>query len=72
MFNFRDLVLFAAGAEFFNALLHILVWHSINLPFHAQLVLHTPDIPSLNMNGILIHGGISLALLFWTTKLPKK
>jgi hypothetical protein len=72
MFTFRDIILFIAGAEFFNTLTHILVWHGVNLPFHAQLLIHTPEMPALNVQGILVHGIITLALLFWTTRLPRK
>lgn len=64
----RELVIFLAGAQFFNTLSHIA------LPFYVDLPLQTRffDFTStMNMWAIIINGLIAIALFYWVSRLRK-
>jgi hypothetical protein len=69
MFNFRDFVVFVAGAEFFHMLSHIFIFYYVTLPMNTDVVLVTPE---LNTWGIAINAAVTVLLLWWSTKLSKK
>lgn len=69
MFSFRDFIIFLAGAEFFHTLSHIIMIFFVNLPLNIKFMTLTPTI---NLWAIVINAIITIALLWWATKLPKK
>ena len=69
MFSLRDFVIFFAGAEFFHTISHIFLWYSVALPLQTKFVLITS---SLNMWAVLINALITVALLWWASRLAKK
>lgn len=66
MFKLRDVVIFAAGAEFFHTLSHIILPYFITLPIDMKFIEFTPTI---NVWAIAINAVITIALLWWASRL---
>lgn len=66
MCKLRDVVIFAAGAEFFHTLSHIILPYLVTLPVNMKFITLTP---SLNMFAIIINAIITIALLWWARRL---
>lgn len=69
MCTLRDIVIFAAGAEFFHTLSHIMLPLFIKLPLDMHVIVLTQD---FNLWAIGINAVITLALLWWAHKLKPK
>jgi hypothetical protein len=68
MFSLKNVLIFFAGAEFWHTFTHIMLAYANQFPLDLKLVILTA---SLNMWGIIINGLITIALLFWASRLPK-
>lgn len=66
MFKLRDVVIFVAGAEFFHALSHVILPYFVSLPIDMKFMILTPTI---NVWAIIINTMITVALLWWATRL---
>lgn len=66
MLKLRDVVIFIAGAEFFHTLTHIILPHFVTLPLDLKFMMFTP---SLNIWAIVINAVITIALLWWASRL---
>lgn len=64
----RDVVVFLAGAEFFHTLSHFIVANIVVLPWHTKYMVVTEN---LNNQAIVINGVITVALLWWASRLKK-
>jgi hypothetical protein len=69
MSKLRDVVIFLAGAEFFHTLSHIILPYFITLPLNMEFMILTP---SLNMWTIIINAIITVALLWWASRIKAK
>lgn len=69
MSKLRDVVIFLAGAEFFHTLSHIILPYFITLPLNMEFMILTP---SLNMWTIIINAIITIALLWWASRIKAK
>lgn len=69
MLKLRDVVIFLAGAEFFHALSHIILPYFITLPLNLKFMMFTP---SLNTWAIIINALITIALLWWASRIKPK
>lgn len=66
MLKLRDVVIFIAGAEFFHTLSHIILPYFVTLPLNIKFMMFTP---SLNVWAIVINAVITIALLWWASRL---
>lgn len=69
MCKFRDVVVFAAGAEFFHTLSHIFLAYIVLLPMDLKFMVLTPH---MNYWAIIGNAVVTVLLLFWARKLTKK
>lgn len=69
MFSFRDLIVFLAGAEFFHTISHIFLQYYVKLPIDTKVIVMTP---TLNTWAIIINAIITVLLLWWASRLPRK
>jgi hypothetical protein len=69
MFSFRDVVIFAAGAEFFHTLSHMFLGRYVTFPLHTSIVELTH---SMNTGAIVVNGIITLVLIGLAIHLKKK
>lgn len=69
MLNFRNVIIFLAGAEFFHTLSHIFYYYFAPLPLDLKIIVLTP---TLNIWGIVINAVITIALLWWAIKLKTR
>ena len=69
MLKLRDVVIFLAGAEFFHTLSHIILPYFITLPLNMNFMMFTP---SLNTWAIAINAIITIALLWWASRIKAK
>lgn len=67
--NFRDFIIFIAGAEFFHTISHIFIGLYIELPLQTNLIEITS---SLNTWMILFNASITIILISCAVKLSKK
>lgn len=65
MFSLKNLLIFFAGAEFFHTLSHILLPFFVKLPLETKVITLTSR---LNFWAIIINAIITLALLWWASK----
>lgn len=66
MLKLRDVVIFLAGAEFFHTLSHIILPYFVALPLNMNFMMFTP---SLNTWAIVINALITIALLWWASRI---
>lgn len=66
MFKFRELIIFISGAEFFHTLSHIILPFIIKLPLDMDFMILTP---TLNISIILINAIITIALIYWASRI---
>lgn len=64
----RDIVIFAAGAEAFHTLSHILISFSNTLPLHFFSYTFTGH---MNIAAIILNGLITVGLVYWAHCLKK-
>ncbi len=69
MLKLRDVVIFLAGAEFFHTLSHIILPYFITLPLNMNFMMFTS---SLNTWAIVINAIITIALLWWASRIKPK
>jgi hypothetical protein len=65
MFSLKNVLIFLAGAQFFHTLSHILFPFVVELPLKTKIIYLTP---TLNIWAIIINAIITLALLWWASK----
>lgn len=65
MFTLKNTLIFLAGAEFFHTLCHALLPLFVKLP--AELTRITLS-PALNMWAAIVNGIITIALLWWASR----
>lgn len=68
MYNFRDLIVFLTGFEFFHTLMHIFLPYIVKLPLETKHLLLTAN---LNTFAIVINAAITVALFWWSTRLRR-
>lgn len=66
MLKLRDVAIFFAGAEFFHTLSHIILPYFITLPLNMNFMMFTPE---LNIWAIVINALITIALLWWASRI---
>lgn len=66
MLKLRDVIIFLAGAEFFHTLSHIILPYFITFPMDFKFMTFTA---SMNTWTIIINAVITLALLWWASRL---
>lgn len=69
MLKLRDVVIFLAGAEFFHTISHIILPYFITLPLNINFMMFTS---SLNMWAITINALITIALLWWASRIKSR
>lgn len=68
MISLRDVVIFLAGMEFLHTLSHIFMAFFVTLPVDFKFVVLTP---TMNTWAIFVNAAITIALLWWASRLPK-
>lgn len=66
MLKLREVVIFVAGAEFFHTLSHVILPYFVSLPINMKFMILTPTI---NVWAIIINTVITVALLWWASRL---
>lgn len=66
--SLRDVVIFFAGAEAFHTLSHLLLAYVFKFPLDLNFIVLTA---TMNLWAIVFNGLITLALLWWASRLPK-
>jgi hypothetical protein len=69
MCTLREAIIFVAGAEFFHTLSHVFINFYVTLPIMTKFFELTT---SMNHMAILVNGVITVLLIIWAMKLPKK
>lgn len=69
MVSFRDFIVFLSGAEFFHTLVHVFLHYYEPLPLDLKITVLTPE---FNNWSIIINFLITIALMWWASKLPSK
>lgn len=69
MSKLRDVLIFLAGAEFFNTLTNIMLPYLINLPMHMNFMTMTS---AINTWEIYINAAITIALLWWASRIKSR
>lgn len=69
MIKLRDALIFLAGAEFFHTLSHIILPYIVTLPLNMDFMILTP---SLNKWVIIINAIITIALIWWASRIKVK
>jgi len=65
MFSKKELIIFAAGAEAFHTLSHVVIQCTDILPITIYSIQWTP---ALNILGIVVNAAVTVALLRWASK----
>lgn len=66
MISLKNILIFLAGAEFFHTFVHIMFAYINRFPLDMKIVVLTS---SLNTWGIIINALITIALLWWASRL---
>jgi len=66
--HLRDILLFLAGAEFFQTLSHIILSYMVSFPLHTKYMSITA---AFNQKAILLNGLITIFLLVWVSKVKR-
>jgi hypothetical protein len=66
MFSLKNVLIFLAGAEFWHTFTHTVFAYVKPFPLDLKLIVLTS---TLNMWGIIINGIITIALLWWASRL---
>lgn len=69
MVSFRDFIIFLSGAEFFHTLVHVFLHYYELLPFDLKFIVLTPN---FNNWSIVINFLITIALMWWASKLSSR
>lgn len=68
MFSLRNILIFFAGFEFFHTISHIAMPFLVSFPLDLKFMLLTS---TMNNWAIVINGIITIALLWWASRLSK-